>query len=90
MREAGWPEFLKAIRVRAKREGLQGTVAVSVIIDASGRSNKCEVTHSSGHASLDDAACKNMLRFSRFEPALDPQGNPIAMAYGQQINYQQD
>lgn len=82
--------ILEGYPVRAKREGLQGTVAVAVIVDKSGRSKNCEVTHSSGHASLDEAACKNMLRYSRFEPALDPDGNPIAMAYGQLITYRQD
>ena len=73
---------------RALREETQGTVGVSVTIDGSGRVSACRVSRSSGSPILDDAACKGMERYARFNPALDAAGNPTTGSYSTSIVYQ--
>jgi len=72
---------------RALREETEGTVGVAVTIDASGRVSSCRVTRSSGSGILDDAACKGMERYARFNPALDAAGNPTNGSYSTAITY---
>lgn len=73
---------------RALREGTEGTVGVRVTINAEGRVASCTVTNSSGDSSLDDAACRGMERYARFEPALDRAGNPTSGTWATRITYQ--
>lgn len=72
---------------RALREETQGTVGVAVTIDGNGRVSGCRVTRSSGSSILDDAACKGMERYARFNPALDAGGNPTTGSYSTSIVY---
>ncbi len=75
---------------RALREETQGTVGVTVTVDGSGRVSGCRVTRSSGSSILDDAACKGMERYARFNPALDAAGNPTTGSYSTAIVYRLD
>jgi len=61
---------------RAIRREIQGSVGVSVVVDASGRVSSCTVTASSGESVLDEGACQAMERYARYEPALNDAGNP--------------
>lgn len=61
---------------RAIRQEIEGTVGVSVVIGPNGRVSSCRVTRPSGESVLDDAACRSMERYARYEPALDDAGNP--------------
>lgn len=72
---------------RALREEVEGTVGVSVTVSADGRASGCRVTASSGSNVLDDAACRGMQRYSRFNPALDDAGNPTTGSYSTRITY---
>lgn len=72
---------------RALREETQGTVGVAVTVGASGRVEACRVSRSSGSSILDDAACKGMERYARFNPALDAGGNPTTGSYSTSIVY---
>lgn len=72
---------------RAEQEGTEGTVGVRVTVTADGKATGCQVTSSSGSSELDAAACKNMERYSRFEPALDFDGNPTTGSYSTRITY---
>ncbi|QUL37455.1 energy transducer TonB [Erythrobacter sp. JK5] len=72
---------------RALREEIEGTVGVNVTIDANGRVSGCSVTGSSGSSILDDAACRGMERYARFNPALDRDGNPTSGRYSTRITY---
>lgn len=72
---------------RALREELTGAVGVRVVVNAVGRASSCEVTSSSGHRVLDDAACRGMMRYSRFNPALDSTGDPVSSEFSITINY---
>jgi len=71
----------------ALRLGLQGTVGVRVEINELGRVWQCLVTSSSGHPILDQAACGGMVRYARFNPALDAEGNPTNGAHSRRIIY---
>ncbi|MXP40086.1 TonB family protein [Altererythrobacter soli] len=73
---------------RALREGTEGTVGVSVTVNAEGRVSACSVTSSSGDSSLDQAACTGMERYARFDPALDRDGNPVTGSWSTRITYQ--
>jgi TonB family protein len=72
---------------RALREELTGSVGVRVVVNAVGRVASCDVTSSSGHQVLDDAACKGMIRYSRFNPARNDNGDSIESLYSTIINY---
>jgi protein TonB len=71
----------------AIRRGIEGTVGVTVTVNTEGRVAGCSVSSSSGESSLDDAACKGMERYARFEPALDRNGNPISASWSTRIVY---
>ncbi|KWV91264.1 energy transducer TonB [Erythrobacter sp. YT30] len=72
---------------RALREEVEGTVGVRVTVGANGRATSCNVTSSSGSSVLDQAACRGMQRYSRFNPALDDAGNPTTGSYSTRITY---
>lgn len=72
---------------RALREEIEGTVGVRVTVTADGRATGCQVTSSSGSGILDEAACKGVERYGRFNPALDDAGNPTTGAFSTRITY---
>ncbi|OGS51465.1 MAG: energy transducer TonB [Erythrobacter sp. RIFCSPHIGHO2_12_FULL_63_10] len=72
---------------RALREEIEGTVGVRVSVTPDGRVGSCQITGSSGSPILDDAACKGMERYARFDPALDAAGNPTTGSYSTRITY---
>ena len=73
---------------RAAREGREGRVRVSVQVGANGRVSSCSVTGSSGHNDLDQAACRGMQRYARFNAAKNKAGNEIASSWSTTIVYQ--
>ena len=72
---------------RALREEVEGTVGVSVVVGSNGRVSSCRVTGGSGSSILDQAACRGMERYARFDPALDDGGNPTSGSYNTRITY---
>lgn len=76
-----------AYPIEARNQGWEGVVALSVTVTRDGRATECMVTQSSGHAVLDKAACDGMALYSRFEPALDRNGNPVAGTWSTRITY---
>ena len=72
---------------RAAQEEIEGTVGVRVTVTADGRATGCSVTSSSGSNILDDAACKDLERYGRFDPALDDDGNPTNAGWSTRITY---
>ena len=75
---------------RAIRQEEEGTVRMALTIGANGRVSGCSVTGSSGSSTLDNAACKDIRRYGRFNPALDDAGNPTSGSYNTAIQYQLD
>jgi len=87
--EARWiVRILDAYPEQAKREGIEGTVGIHATITERGRASNCRVTSSSGSKLLDGAPCKGLLRYARFEPALDANGNPTRGTYSARIGYE--
>jgi protein TonB len=72
---------------RAAQEEIEGTVGVRVTVTGDGRATNCSVTGSSGSNILDEAACKDLERYGRFDPALDADGNPISASWSTRITY---
>lgn len=59
------------------RNGEQGKVSYEVVVDQAGKATSCAVTTSSGHPTLDEAACHEIMRL-RFRPATDDAGLAVA------------
>ena len=73
---------------RAVRDEIEGRVGVRVTVGPNGRVSACSVTSGSGSSILDDAACQDITRYARFNPALDRDGNPTTGSWGTTIVYQ--
>lgn len=71
----------------ALRAEKQGRVGVRVSIGPDGRVTSCSVTSSSGTPSLDSAACDGMMRYARYNPALDDSGQPTSGSAATAIVY---
>lgn len=71
----------------ALRREEQGTVGMRITVGANGRVEACTVTSSSGSSALDDAACRGMQRYARYNPALNAAGDPISSTASQSIRY---
>jgi protein TonB len=72
---------------RAAQEEIEGTVGVRVTVTADGKATACSVTKSSGSDILDGAACKDLERYGRFDPALNDAGDPISASWSTRITY---
>ena len=72
---------------RAAQEEIEGTVGVRVTVTADGKATGCSVTSSSGSGILDEAACKDLERYGRFDPALNDAGDPISASWSTRITY---
>jgi protein TonB len=70
------------------REGVTGTVGISVAIGIDGRVQGCEVTKSSGNAQLDESTCRIYARRARFKPALDGEGKPTTARFADRIRWE--
>jgi protein TonB len=53
---------------RARRRGIEGTVALSFVIDADGRIGEIRIADGSGSEVLDDAGLQTVQRLGRFKP----------------------
>lgn len=80
--------IIEAYPIDAKLNGIEGTVGVAVKVGTDGRATKCKVIQSSGHPALDNAACRGVERYSRFEPALDREGRPVTGEFPTNITYE--
>jgi protein TonB len=72
---------------RALREEREGTTGFRVTVGPDGRVTDCQVTSSSGHGDLDAAACDNIRRRARFNPAMDGDGNPTTGSYSNRVRW---
>lgn len=71
----------------ALREGKSGTVEYTVSVNASGRVSDCRVTKSSGASVLDQAACRGLMRYARFIPARNGEGENVEGQFSGRIQY---
>jgi TonB family protein len=63
----------------ALRNDQAGQVVVRLSISESGRITDCDVVASSGHESLDEGTCRAALDRGRYSPAIDADGQPVAV-----------
>lgn len=71
----------------ALRREEQGTVTMRITVGSNGRVEACSVTGSSGSSALDQAACRGMQRYARYNPALNAAGDAISETTSQSIRY---
>lgn len=72
---------------RALREEREGTTRFRVSVGPDGRVTDCQITGSSGSPDLDEAACKNITRRARFNPATDGNGQPTTGSYANSVRW---
>jgi TonB family protein len=65
---SNWDVFLKLYPPRALAAREEGAVGFRVAIDPKGAVTQCEVTHSSGHPSLDQETCNLITLHADFGP----------------------
>ena len=65
----------------------QGTTAITLGVDRSGRVAGCTVTNSSGSELLDRTTCALARRRARFIPARDVNGDPVPAKYSTRITW---
>ncbi|MBC8148320.1 MAG: energy transducer TonB [Verrucomicrobiaceae bacterium] len=69
-----------------RRAGHQGTTIITFVVGTSGRVTSAQVTKSSGHAALDQAAI-SAVRTWRFTPARSGLGHAVPYTYKQSIPF---
>jgi protein TonB len=69
------------------REGNKGTTRFQLSIDSDGKLQTCRILSSSGHPSLDEAACTNIMRRARFDPARDGAGEKVFGTYSSTVRW---
>lgn len=70
-----------------RSRGVEGWVAVRLQISPEGRASFCEIVANSGIPDFNDAACRDFLRYARFAPALNAEGNPTWGSFETRITY---
>lgn len=71
---------------RALREEREGTTGFRVTVGVDGKVTDCQITSSSGHSDLDQAACDNIRRRARFNPAVE-NGHPVVGSYANRVRW---
>lgn len=66
--KANWDVFLKLYPPRALAAHEEGAVGFKVTIDKKGTVTDCQVTHTSGHALLDQETCTLIALHAEFQP----------------------
>lgn len=69
------------------RMGHEGVTRFQLAIGTDGKVQSCEVTVSSGHAALDQAACDRLMRRARFVAATGPDGSAIPGTYSSAVRW---
>lgn len=69
------------------RMGHEGVTRFQLSIGADGKVQSCEVTISSGHAALDDAACATLRKRGKFVAATGPDGGAVAGTYSSAVRW---
>ena len=70
------------------RQGKSGRVPVRVIVDAAGKPANCIAVKNFADPAFENAACAAMMRYARFEPALDAQGQPVTSYWVTTVVYE--
>lgn len=68
--------------------GREGTASYRLVVGSDGRVDACEITRSSGHASLDTNTCRLLERRARFDAARDNRGERVVGSYTGSVTWQ--
>lgn len=68
--------------------GQPAIVQFRLSVDAEGKTTDCYIQKTTRPKDFDDAVCKRFARKSKFEPALDADGNPIASYWRNTVQFQ--
>lgn len=71
----------------AANMGLGGAVIIRLLVDTDGRVQNCAVTKSGGDKVFQDATCQAATKRASFQPAIGPDGQPVASVWIQRINW---
>ena len=63
-------------------------IHVRLIVGTDGRPTSCNVQLDSQHPEFRQTACDILMRYARFDPALDANGRPVTSYYTTSIIYQ--
>ncbi|WP_164089155.1 energy transducer TonB [Sphingorhabdus sp. YGSMI21] len=74
--------------VAALREERSGAVEFQLRISESGEVTACDILASSGHADLDTASCRALMRRARFSPARNASGQAVSSSYTNTVRWQ--
>ncbi|WP_340586724.1 TonB family protein [Erythrobacter alti] len=68
--------------------GREGTAQYRLVVGSDGRVDACEITSSTGHASLDSTTCRLLTRNARFNAATDGTGAKVVGTYTGNVTWQ--
>lgn len=71
----------------ASKAHAQGVTGFRLLIGLDGKVTGCEITASSGYASLDQATCRILTERAQFKPARDRKGNPVAGSWSSRFRW---
>lgn len=74
--------------VSALRSEFEGVVRFVLTVGPDGRVRHCTITESSGHGSLDNAACAKLQERGEFTPATDTRGRPVQGTWSNSVRWQ--
>lgn len=81
-------EGLNQLAAEASRQAMLSQVlGFTLTIDAEGKPTQCELDRDFRRRATEIALCRPLLRYHRFEPAIDAQGNPVEGRYRSQIDF---
>lgn len=84
---AGWITTEDYARTDLIRER-EGTADYRLVIGSDGRVDACQITRSSGHATLDRNTCRLIERRARFDPATNDRGERVVGTYSGSVTWQ--
>ncbi len=87
-RKTRWMERILATAPADVAEGrLSGEVTIIIEVGKWGRPSGCSILKSSGQKKLDQSACQGAVRYGRFHPAIDGDGNFVTSEYTTVVTY---
>jgi len=84
---AGWittDDYARSDLIRER----EGTADYRLVVGSDGRVDACEITRSSGHATLDRNTCRLIERRARFDPATNSRGDRVVGTYSGSVTWQ--
>ena len=86
--QARWArEVIDAYPLEMLQRGRSGAVQVRIVVGPDGAPTDCIPDEAFSTAGFTESACTAMIRYARFEPALDADGKPVTGFWATSITY---